>query len=314
MATTNELKSFDLAGILDSCTDWVDQIVPDDTPFLNSLNKADHTSNSFSWVQDVNDTLEENIVDGALEGGDAPGTAIQDGTKSDQTERLNYAQIFRKFVTISDTAEAVAVHGRKSETEYQLEKAITSLKNQIEATFLSKQEKRKATSSLSALTDGVFAQIPTELVIEGEITAANVESITHQLYLNGSTADMIYTNSFGAKAFKALMEAQTGVGPDLKIKEVVKKEGHEYEIERFTFTDVNGRTYKVCTSRHLEKAFPTSAAAYFLNSKDFSCVVFRDIKIVRLSKTGSTSRYLVEGEYGLRHNGRYKAGVIVPKV
>ena len=308
MATVNELKSFDLVGVLDNCTNWVDQIVPEDTPFLNSLEKSDHTSNSFAWVQDINDDLADNVVDGSIEGGNAPGTVIQDGTKSDQTERLNYAQIFRKFVTITDTAEATAVHGRKSETEYQLEKAITSLKNQIESTFLSAQEKRKATPSLTALTDGVLAQIPADCVVEGAIDAANVETLIQKLFENGSHADTIFTNVAGAKAFKALVDANGG---SLAMTEFVKRGDREFEIERFAFTDSNGRVYEIVVSRHLNKTFPDAPAAYFFNKKDFSCVVFRDIKIVRLSKTGSTSRYLVEGEYGLRHNGRYKAGAIV---
>lgn len=308
MATTNELKSFDLNGVLDNCTDWVDQIVPEDTPFLNGLYKSDHTSNSFAWVQDINDDLSDNVVEGSVEGGNAPGTAIQDGTKSDQTERLNYAQIFRKFVTITDTAEAVAVHGRKSETEYQLEKAITSLKNQIESTFLSQQVKRKATVSLPALTDGIFAQIPADCVISGPIDAANIETLTQKLFENGSHADTIFTNVEGAKAFRAVIEAQ---GYKLNMKEKVERDGRELEIERFSFSDSNGRVYEIVVSRHMNKEFVDGPAAYFFNKKDFSCVIFRDIKIVRLSKTGSTSRYLVEGEYGLRHNGRYKAGAIV---
>lgn len=310
-----ELKSFDLNGVLDNCQDWVDNIVPEDTPFFNKLERIGGTSNSFKWVQDINDSLEDNIVTGSAEGGVTPGTASQDGTKSDQTERLNYAQIFRKFVTVTDTAAATSVHGRKSETEYQLEKAVISIKNQIESTFLSKQEKVKASATENALTDGILAQIPAELVIEGAFDATNFETLTHNLFLNGSTADCIITNSKGAAAIKALKDAGTGVGENLVIRKEVEKGDEDFLIDCFSVSDVNGHPYEVKVSRHMEKAFPDAAAAYLLNTKDFTCVVFRDIKIIRLSKVGSTSRYLVECEYGLRHGGRYKAGAIVaPKL
>lgn len=317
---TQIVKSWDLQGVYDNTQDFIDEIVPLDTPFYNSIPKVSARSNSFTWVQDYNDQI--GVVGGRQEAvlaSQVTAGSPEDGSVSDESKRLNYAQIFRKFVTVTKTANASGIHGKSSESVYQLAKATTAIKNQIEGTFLSGQIKQAASATTSALTDGYTSQIPAECIVMGDITAANVETLIQALFANGSTADTIFTNALGAKALKHLMDVGDSVGPKHQVlcthKETwVDGKGvsmtDEVTIEHFSFTDSNGRTYKVYTSRHLDKQNPDAAIAYFFNSDDFTCVEFRPLTIKKLDTQGSYDQWLIDCEVGLRHNGRHKAGFI----
>lgn len=301
------VKSWDLQGVYDNTQDFIDQIVPLDTPFYNSIAKIGARSNSFSWVQDYNDSIgvvggtQEAILDSQITAG-----SPQDGTVSDESKRLNYAQRFYKIVKVTKSANADGVHGKRSESVYQLAKATTALKNQIEGTFLSGQVKQAASATTNALTDGFTSQIPAECQVSGDITAANVETLIQALFANGSTADTIFTNSLGAKSLKNLMDVGTSVGP--KLQWFSDDAGDRKE--HFSFTDSNGKLYEVYTSRHLDKQVPDVGIAYFFNSDDFTCVEFRPLNIVKLDTRGSYDEWQIDCEVGLRHNGRHKAGFI----
>lgn len=309
-AITQIVKSWDLAGVLDNTQDFIDQITPEDTPFYNSLMKVQVRSGSFKWVQDKNDTIGVvNPRQEVVQASQVIAGSEEDGTFSEQSERLNYAQIFRKFVTVSKTAARNSVGGRpKGETVYQIAKATTALMNQIEGVFLSGQIKQAADATNSAKTDGFTSQLPGPLIVTGGITADNIDALIQSLFEQGSTADTMLVNSNGAKALKHIMDVGNKVGPYLQWQD--PETGKDW----FTFTDSNGKVYKVITSRYLEKMEPATNGGeilYVYNSEDWSAVEFRPMTIEQLDTLGSYDQYLITTEVGLRHNGRWKSGAII---
>lgn len=289
----SEIYTFDLKGILDNCLDFIDQVEPANTKFSNSLRKIPARSNSFKWVTDENDAYTGTHAQ--LEGIEATTAGTDaDGTTNTQADALNYTQRFSKFVTVTKSAAAAGVHGRVSETQYQLEKAVSALKNQIEVAFLSDQAKVVGTATVAAKTDGVKAQIPTACVVEGAIDATSVKKVLDELFTRGSEADTIMC---GKDAYEALAKLSNGYVDGVKIN------GKPVP----SFVDSQGNVYGVIASRYLH-----DTAMFVYNSKDWSMVIFRDWKISQLATTGSYDRYLVEVECGLRHDGKFKSGLIVP--
>ncbi|MFW3388683.1 UNVERIFIED_CONTAM: hypothetical protein RF648_22130, partial [Kocuria sp. CPCC 205274] len=116
--------------------------------------------------------------------------------------------------------------------------------------------------------------------------------------------DTIYCNRKAYAALIALMKAGVDVGPYLQWQNL------ETGKDWMTFTDANGRLYKMIAHRHLDEISGTNLVAIFLNTDDFQCVEFRPITITQLDTRGSYDQYLVECEVGLRHSGKYKAAVL----
>lgn len=290
-----ELYSFNLKGVLDDCLEFIDQVVPANTKFSSSLRRVPARTPTFKWVSDLNDAIVSKH--GQVEGIEADSANTTNGatmTRTNQAEESNYAQRFSKFVTVSKSAAATGVHGRVSETQYQLEKAVKALKNQIEKTFLSDQTKVAATATVAALTDGVFAQLPINCKISGAVDAANVKKLLDQLFVNGSDADTLMC---GKDVFEGLSKLSNGYVDGVKI------EGKPVP----SFVDAQGNVYGVISSRYIP-----DGCLFAYNSKDWSIVVFRDWKISQLDTKGSYDQYLVECEVGLRHDGKFMSGVIEP--
>ncbi|MCS5737006.1 DUF5309 domain-containing protein, partial [Herbiconiux daphne] len=134
MSITN-LISYEILGAKEEFAGWVSNISPYDTPFTSLTGKAPVYNRVFEWQTDRLELVNSsNAWEESRENLPAP---ILIPTKVHN----NYTQIFRKVVTVSDTANAFKNHGRQSELEYQFEKASKEIKRDLEWTFLSSQDK-----------------------------------------------------------------------------------------------------------------------------------------------------------------------------
>ena len=133
-------------GQREDLTDVIYNISPTETPLLNTLARAKATAVYHEWQTDS--LAAATTANAAVEGADATSATL-----SPTTRLGNYTQIVQKTIQVSGTLETVNKAGRKSEKAYQLARASSELKRDIE-TILCANQGRSAGSSSTARTMG----------------------------------------------------------------------------------------------------------------------------------------------------------------
>lgn len=145
MATYNAHQAI---GLREDLTDVIYNISPTDTPLLNTLARTKATAVYHEWQTDT--LAAATTANAAVEGADASS-----GSLSLTTRLGNYTQIVQKTIQVSGTLETVNKAGRKSEKAYQLARASSELKRDIE-TILCANQGRSAGNSTTARTLGAM--------------------------------------------------------------------------------------------------------------------------------------------------------------
>lgn len=125
-------QSYQAIGQREDLSDVIYNISPTETPFLNSVGKTKATAVYHEWQKD---SLASVNVSNAL----VEGATASDATMTPSVRVGNRTQISAKTVKISGTLETVNKAGRKSEKAYQLAKASSEIKRDMEAILLSNQ-------------------------------------------------------------------------------------------------------------------------------------------------------------------------------
>lgn len=143
MATYQTYQSI---GNREDLSDVIYSISPTDTPLMSTLARGKATAVYHEWQTDS--LAAATTANAAVEGADA-----SDATMNPTTRLGNYTQIVQKTIKISGTLDSVDKAGRKSEKAYQLSKASSELKRDIE-TILNANQGRSAGDASTARTMG----------------------------------------------------------------------------------------------------------------------------------------------------------------
>lgn len=129
-------------GMREDLIDVIYDISPTETPIMSTLDRTKATAVFHEWQTDSLSAATS--ANAAVEGADGVSATI-----SPTTRLGNYTQIVQKVVQTSGTLEAVNKAGRRSERAYQLAKASSELKRDME-TIITANQGRDAGSSSSA--------------------------------------------------------------------------------------------------------------------------------------------------------------------
>jgi len=163
MATFQTYQSI---GNREDLTDVIYNISPTDTPFMSSVGKTKATAVYHEWQTDALAAAVANNA--AVEGADATSLTVT------PTARVgNRTQISTKTVQIAGTQESVDKAGRKSEKAYQLAKASSELKRDMEKTLLSNNVAASGNSSTARTLGGLQAWLGTNAVLGASGTAGS---------------------------------------------------------------------------------------------------------------------------------------------
>jgi hypothetical protein len=155
MATFQTYQSI---GNREDLSDVIYNISPTDTPFMSSVGKTKATAVYHEWQTDALAAAVGNNA--AVEGADATSLTVT------PTARVgNRTQISTKTVQIAGTQESVDKAGRKSEKAYQLAKASSELKRDMEKTLLSNNVAAAGNSSTARTLGGLQAWLGTNAVL-----------------------------------------------------------------------------------------------------------------------------------------------------
>ena len=308
------LTSYDLKGKKDSFANWISNLSPVDTFFVSTTKKEAVSNTLFQWQTDSLAAVDLNNAQ--LES----SNAVAEKRKVTKVES-NVTQILRKALEVTDTADSLDNWGRQKELAYQMEKAGKEIKRDLEAILLSAQgmqegaevdpptadsgtdaRKTKCFQALVAAKDA--EQDDTKAKVHFETTAnslaeADVFKMTTNLYLAGSDANIIMYHPEHATFFSSLME--TGNGRQKLI------ENMDTTLNKFVgaLIDPLGQHYKLVPNRWMPKN-----VVYFFNPKDWTQMVLREPQKATLAKKGSSERWMVEMEVGLRHSNPFASGVL----
>lgn len=137
-----QFRTYAAVGMREDLSDVIYNISPTDTPFMSSIGKTKATAVYHEWQTD---SLAAAAANAAVEGADAT-----EATLSPTTRVGNRTQISQKTVGITGTLEAVDKAGRKSEKAYQLAKASSEIKRDMEFTLLNNTVQSNGTAGSTA--------------------------------------------------------------------------------------------------------------------------------------------------------------------
>ena len=196
-------------GLREDLSDMIYSISPTDTPLMSTLAKSKATAVYHEWQTDS--LAAATTANALVEGDDAIATT------SSPTFRIgNYTQIVGKTIQVSGTLEAVDKAGRKSEKAYQLAKASSEIKRDIEAILFANQGKTAGSSSsarkmgtmLSWLVSNTsFGTSGADPATAGTSTRSDgttrtftediLKEIIREAYINGGNPKVMYVSPIG---------------------------------------------------------------------------------------------------------------------
>lgn len=141
-------------GQREDLTDIIYNISPTDTPFMSSIGKTSATAVYHEWQTDS--LAAATTANAAVEGADATSATL-----SPTTRLGNYTQIIQKTVQVSGTLDVVNKAGRKSEKAYQLAKASSELKRDLETILTANQGRNAGSSTIARKLGSILSWIKT---------------------------------------------------------------------------------------------------------------------------------------------------------
>jgi hypothetical protein len=148
---TGTTDTYDLVGLAEDVEDLIFNISPTDTPLLSMAKRKKATATNHQWQTD---SLAATAANRAIEGDDSTYA-----TATPTTMLSNYAQISKKTVMVSGTADAVRKYGRKEEFAYQIAKKGKELKRDIEAAMCGNQASSAGGSATARSSAGLESMI-----------------------------------------------------------------------------------------------------------------------------------------------------------
>lgn len=285
--------AYDMKGSKEEFANWISEISPTETPFTALAKKGKVQEVMFEWQTDIDEI--PSAANAHKQGSDAVSVALI------PTEvKFNYVQIFRKVVTVSDTAEAIETYGKGNEIDYQLKKAHRELNRDIEATMLTSQEKQAGTSTDPYLTDALGAHSFDFL----EVNSTKAEfkdklfSVLLSLYTFGAESSVIMYHPSVANLVSKLQERNG-------LSKRIFKNDKNYETEVNYIRDPLGQDLYCIVNR-----FCPEDTIYIIDPKQISFQTLRGPETVELGKTGSSTTYMIEHEVGLRVDSGASIGKI----
>jgi hypothetical protein len=303
------LQSYDLNGKKLSFANWISNLSPEETPFTSMTGKESITQTLFQWQNDALSKAGKNAI--------VEGIEATDGSLRATTVRSNLTQILRKTVKVSDTANALANYGRGKELQYQMEKAGSELKRDLEWAFLNNEASRAEYTDQSGVRQpretagflGLVAHIDNtdpdtgavvhkKVVTDNKLTESDIFDLTYNLYLAGSSANIIMFHPKWAAAFSALQEKSP---TRVRMFENTPK----LSVYVSTLVDPLGQEFKLIPNRWMPEG-----SIFFLNPSDWTQMVLRAPMRTKLAKDGSYEKWMIETEVGLRLRHPFAAGVL----
>jgi len=299
------LDTYDTVGIRQDLQDAIYDISPTTTPFMSTVGRTKAKNTKHEWQTDSLSDVD--YANAQIEGADAKDSVLTSTTMND-----NWTQISDKVVQVSTTDDVVDKAGRTTETAYQLAKASSELKRDMESILLSDQTGGPGGTGTARTLIPIQKWLTTNVVEAGDgvdstaFTEANLNSAVLEAYTEGGEPSMLLvspTNKQAVSKFAGIAE-QRFQAPSNKPTTIVATA----DIYMSDFG-----TLSVVPDRFLD-----NSVALVLDPSMASVAYLRPFKKTKLAKTGDSEKYMMNVEYTLvvknekAHAMINKIGVVTP--
>lgn len=256
-------------------------ISPVDVPFMSNIGRENVSNTYFEWQTD---NLAAAVTTNAQLEGDDVASTVDSRTP---TQRVgNYTQISRKIIEVSGTLEAVDKAGMRSYLAYELAKAASELKRDMEATLTSNQVAVAGGNTTARKTAGLGGWIITNSYQGAGTTASAPVMSSGAGNLDGTPATAAVAGTARAFTDTLLKTAAQGVwtqGGDPKM----------LMVGPFNKTVVSGFTSLATRFRDV----PAGKQADIVGAADVYVSDFGTINVVPNRFQPEGNAYLVDPEY-----------------
>lgn len=163
---SNTIQEVSRVGVREDLSDVIYQIDREETPFISNIGRKGAKNTYVEWQTDS--LAAANADNKAIQGDDLTNTS-----RSPTTRVGNHTQIFTKTIGTSTTARAVDTAGRKDEHLYQLTKAGSEIKRDMEKRFVGNYGSVAATNSVAGEAAGALAWLTTNTDLSGAGTPSD---------------------------------------------------------------------------------------------------------------------------------------------
>lgn len=307
-------KQYDVVGDREDLTDVIYNISPTDTPFMSSVGKTKATAVLHEWQTDSLAAADGSNA--AVEGADATSATL-----SPTTRVGNRTQISQKTIQISGTLESVDKAGRKSEKAYQLSKASSELKRDMEKILLSNQVASAGNSStartlgglqawintnVSLGTTGVAGSLGTTAKVDGTNRAFaedQVKEVVREAYTNGGNPSVVMVSPAKKQEFSAFSGiAQQRYNADGNKPSTIVGAADIY------LSDFG--TLSVVPNRFMTPEADSGEVAFVLDPEYAAIAYLRPFQTNELAKAGDSEKTQLLVEYTLEVKNEAAHGLV----
>lgn len=154
MATpVNVFTSYDAVGAKEDVSNKIENVDPDETPFISTCKKVSIKNKLHEWQTD---TLRSSAANAHVEGSDTTATA-----RTATVMLNNYTQILKEGLSIPDSDASTDKYGRGKEIVYQTMKTTKELKLDLEKAAFANTAKSAGSGSTARYMAGVPTWIST---------------------------------------------------------------------------------------------------------------------------------------------------------
>ena len=306
-------KTYESVGNREDLTDVIYNISPTDTPFMSSVGKTKATAVYHEWQTDS--LADASTANAVVEGADATSATLAPTTRVG-----NRTQISQKTIQIAGTLESIDKAGRKSEKAYQLSKASSELKRDMEKILLSNQAAVTGDASTARKLGSLQAWLETNYVGAG---TAGSDGTTARV----SGTDAAFTEAMLKSAVKAAYEQ--GGNPSVLMVTPTQKQvvsgfagiaEQRYQAPSNAPTTIVGAadvylsdfgTLSVVPNRFMSAdADDDGEVAFVLDPEYASIAYLRPFATNELAKTGDSEKTQLLVEYTLEVKNESAHGII----
>jgi len=280
------MLTYDTEGIREDLQDAIYDISPTSTPFMSTIGRTKAKNTYHEWQTDELGAVD--LSNAKEEGADAVAPTLATTTRVG-----NRTQISDKVVQVSTTDDVVDKAGRSTETAYQLAKASSELKRDMESILLSDQAQTAGDSSTARKLQGMQAWVTTNDVTAsgtGGTTTFDEQDLKDAMlsaYNEGGEPSMLLVSPKN----KVQVSSFTGIAEQ------------RYQAPKSSPTTIIGTadvylsdfgTLNVVPDRFLD-----DACALFVDPAMANVAYLRPFKKTKLAKTGDSEKHLMNVEYTL---------------
>ena len=278
-------QTYQAIGQREDLIDTIYNISPTDTPFMNSIGRTNATARYHEWQTDSLAAV--NTSNAAIEGADASSATL-----SPTTRVGNRTQISQKTIKISGTLDTVNKAGRRSEKAYQLAKASSELKRDMEAILLSNQVAADGNGSTTARVTGT----------DRAFTQAMITSVMQSCYTNGGSPTMLFVTP----AQKVVASTFTGIAT--RYRDVPASQQAQIINAADVFVSDFG-IIQIVPDRFIPNT-DNDDCAFLVDTEMASVAYLRPFQTNELAKVGDSDQTQLLVEYTLQVNNQAAHGII----